>query len=174
MDKRDRDDLDRHIEASDDELMERWATQNAQQDAIEAGADPLDVIPELSEQDSRDLAVLGGDEAQNPDAPPIREIKRTFDTYAHDELPSDGGDRETWAQGQTVFIDEHGTEHVVHFRLDSGAGLGSSHLSFAVDVDEQRFVREYVDVTTLISDWLASVAGDWISDRLVPKTGEGD
>ena len=154
----DRDDLDRHIsgdldQPDTDELLE----------AADDARDAAEVEPQLSERDMADLALL--------DATP-RTVRREFDVQAYDEPPATMGDRETWAQGGSVFIDEEGEHHKVDFRLDSGAGLGSTHLSFALDVDGERYVREYIDVTTLVGDWLSSIAGDWITDRLVPKTGD--
>lgn len=90
-----------------------------------------------------------------------REIARELTAYTHPELDAGDGNRETWLMGKVV---DQGVD--IDFRLDSGAGLGDTHLALLVEfndggLDEAPDRRwEYIDVTTLIEDWVTRIIAD--------------
>lgn len=116
---------------------------------VEFDARDLTVGEPLTEQDKADIATMSDEGA--PDAQPQRDIASTLLVPTHSESKLGGGFRETWLQGNA-------DDGSVVFRLDSGAGLGNSHLSLLVEDGEgNRIAHEYIDVTTLAEQWVSSI-----------------
>lgn len=118
-----------------------------------------------------ELEALIAEETAVLDEPPAREIAHELHVQTYDEPPS-AGDRETWAHGTRTVTDMNGVEHQLELRLDSGAGMGSTHLSIAVDIDGEVVAREYIDVSTLIVDWTSAIFARWDFDRHIARKAD--
>jgi hypothetical protein len=81
---------------------------------------------------------------------PKRQVVRYLEMATHPESPMSAGSRETWIRGRNV-------DTGAQFRLDSGAGLGNSHLSLLVEFPDGRRHWEYMDMTTLVEEWVNSI-----------------
>jgi len=140
MEKHDRDELDRHIEQSDDDARD-LASMYAADDYTGDTLDPA---------------------IEDTQPTPPREIADELTAYVHPVIEPQ--QRETWLMGRVPLPD--GSTYL--FRVDSGAGLGHGELSLLVEHERpgadddsapitERIAFEYIDMTTLTETWVESV-----------------